>query len=193
MNKPNEPVESDLHNRQHQWYNITHFILTVFCDAMNRDVSSKWWYLPTQLTSNAFGFAGQSNFSEQDTAPWLWYRTFILNMMDGNLETQLAPYSLVGEAGNPKTRVVRFPEFDASYPYDFFVKAWWQDADILLEKDVVSLQDITRITDRHCLECGQFVETSDFLNNNWDIVGRVDGDSKWGYMVNHTVCAPKLK
>lgn len=188
MNKPNEPVESDLHNRQHQWNNIANFIFTVFCGAMTRDVNSNWWYLPTQLTSNAFGFAGQSNFSEQDTAPWLWYRTFILNMMNGNLETQLAPYSLVGEAGNPKTRVVRFPEFDASYPYDFFVKAWWQDANILLEKDVVSLEDITRITDRHCLECDQFVETSDFLNNNWDIVGRVDGNSKWGYTVNHCVC-----
>lgn len=191
MKKPNESVESNLHfiiNRQDQWMNIANFIFAVFCDSMYRNVNSNWWHLPTQLTSNVFGFARQSNFSEQDTAPWLWYRTFILNMMNGNLETQLAPYSLVGEAGNSKTRVVRFPEFDASYPYDFFVKACWQDAGILLVEDVISQEDITRITDRHCLECDRFVETSDFLNNNWDIVGRVDGDSKWGYTVNHCVC-----
>lgn len=188
MNKPNEYVESNLHNRQYQWNNIASLIYTVFCGAMTDDVNTNWWRLPTQLVNNAFSFVGQSNFSELDTAPWLWHRTFILNMLDGNLEAQLAPYPLVEEAGKTKTRVVRFPEFDASYPYDFFTKAMWQDADILLAANVVSFEDITRITDRHCPACDQFVETLDFLDNNWSIAGRVNGDSKWGYVVEHHVC-----
>lgn len=185
MNKPTNA--EDLRNKQYQWNNIARLIYTVFCGAMSGDATSNWWRLPTQLVNKAFSSVSQSNFSEHE-APWFWHRTFILNMLDGNLEPELAPYSLVGEAGKMKTRVVRFPEFDTLYPYDFFVKALWQDVDILLAADVMSFEDITRITDRHCPACDQFVETSDFLDNNWSIAGRVDGNSKWGYVVEHHVC-----
>ena len=195
MNKTHNPVENDgnpiaLHNRQEHWNSIASLIYTVFTVAMWDDKESTWWLTPTKLVHNAFRFASQyvSNSSAQDTAPWSWYRTFILNMLDGQLNTVQAPYPLVEEAGTNKTRVVRFPEFDSSYPYDFFMKAMWQDADILMETTKVFFQDITRITDRHCPVCDQFVETKDFVDNNWTIMGRVDGDSKWGYGVGHGVC-----
>lgn len=193
MNQPNKPVEFDHvenHNRQHSWKAIADLIFTAFTVAMWDDKSSTWWHNPTKLVDNAFRFASQytPNSAAQHTAPWSWHRTFILNMLDGNLKTTHAPYSLVEEAGTNKTRVVRFPEFDSSFPHDFFTKAWWEDADTLLEMNKVSPKDITRITDRHCRVCDQFVETKDFVNNNWEITGRVNGDSKWGYVVEHRVC-----
>lgn len=194
MNQPNNvefdgnPIE--LHSRQEHWDSIANLIFTAFTVAMWDDKSSDWWHTPTKLVGNAFRFASQyTPNSAQDTAPWLWHRTFILEMLDGNLNTSKAPYPLVEEAGTNNTRVVRFPDFEASFPYDFFMKAWWQDADTLLEMNKVSAKDITRITDRHCPICHQFVETEDFVNNNWAIMGRVDGDSKWGRVVQHRACS----